>query len=160
MRGIVMDLKYMSAAVESAREGIRLGHGGPFGAAVECGGEVIAVAHNTVLRDRDPTCHAELNAIRLASAHLGTHVLTECTLYTTAEPCPMCMAGIYWARIPRVYVGVRCRCAAHYGFDDAFFYEELQRAESERQISFEYGLLEGDCESVFAEWQERSGQLY
>lgn len=155
-----MDPRFMEKAIESAREGILCEHGGPFGAVITRGNECISIGHNTVLKDQDPTCHAEMNAIRSACQALNTHILDDCVLYTTAEPCPMCLAAIYWARIPKVYVGVRCQCAAHYGFDDSFFYDELKLEPEKRQVSFTYGVLEEACEAVFATWKERSGELY
>ena len=155
-----MDPKFMELAIESAQEGINEEHGGPFGACVVHNGEVVSVAHNTVLKDKDPSCHAEINAIRQACQHLGTHVLKDCELYTTAEPCPMCLAAIYWARIPKVYVGVDRNTAARYGFDDAFFYEELEKHSDEREVEITHGVLSRPCQKVFADWKARSGQLY
>src|SRR5438093_8259131 len=118
---------FMKLAITSAREGVELDHGGPFGACIVRGDEVISVAHNTVLRDSDPTCHAEMNAIRSACKVLETHVLADCEIYTTAEPCPMCLAAINWARLKQIVVGVPRECAAAFGFDDAVFYSELQK---------------------------------
>lgn len=136
--------------------------GGPFGACiVDENGEVIAVSHNTVLKDHDPTCHAEINCIREASRRLGTHILSNCTLYTTAEPCPMCLAAIYWARIKKVYIGVDRGCAARYGFDDAFFYEQLKLPYEERAIEVHFDPLSAVfCENVFARWQQLDRRLY
>lgn len=155
-----MPRKFMQLAVNSAREGIQAEEGGPFGACVVKDGEVISVAHNTVLKDKDPTCHAEMNAIRAACTKLGTHNLEGCELYTTAEPCPMCLAGIYWARISKFYVGVDRDCAAKHGFDDAFFYEQLQLPPEQRDVPAEGGVHSQDCEAVFTQWKELGGELY
>lgn len=152
--------EFMQQAIDSAREGILAEEGGPFGACVVKDGEVISVAHNTVLKDGDPTCHAEMNAIRAACRKLGTHILEGCELYTTAEPCPMCLAGIYWSRLSKFYVGVDRNCAAKHGFDDAFFYEQLDLPVDKRAVPAEYEVLSDDCEAVFTQWKELGGELY
>lgn len=152
--------KYMHLAIVSAREGIQRNDGGPFGACVVCGGDVLAVAHNTVLRDQDPTAHAEINAIREACRKLGNHDLSRCEMYSTAEPCPMCLGAIYWARIGRMYVGVDRQVVADYGFDDARFYAELDRPARQRKLVSEAGLLATECEALFAEWKRLGRPLY
>mmetsp|Transcript_20865 Transcript_20865/g.25264 ORF Transcript_20865/g.25264 Transcript_20865/m.25264 type:complete len:411 (-) Transcript_20865:977-2209(-) len=115
----------MQAAAASAITGVNLQHGGPFGAAVVRNGKFVSLAHNTVLVDKDPTCHAEMNAIRYAAAAMGTHDLSDCELYTTCEPCPMCWGAIHWSRVRKVYTGVDRFTAAEFGFDDKVFYDEL-----------------------------------
>jgi len=115
----------METAAASARLGIRLEHGGPFGASVVRDGVIIAASHNMVLRNGDPTCHAEMSAIRQACKALGTHDLSDCHLYTTCEPCPMCWGAVQWSRLGRAYIGVDRETAAKYGFDDKVFYEEV-----------------------------------
>merc|ERR1719424_1720917 len=107
---------FMKAAAASAMAGVSLRHGGPFGAAVVRDGIFVSTAHNTVLIDGDPTCHAEMNAIRYACAALDCHDLSECELFTTGEPCPMCWGAIHWARLRKVYTGVDRFTAAKYGF--------------------------------------------
>ena len=96
---------FMKLAVEEAKLGVKENHGGPFGAVIVKDGKVIAKAHNTVLKDNDPTCHAEINAIRKASKILDTFDLTGYELYTTGKPCPMCKGAIQWAKIEKVYYG-------------------------------------------------------
>jgi guanine deaminase len=155
-----MDTRFMALAVQSAQEGIRANEGGPFGACVVRGGKVISTAHNTVLRDQDPTCHAEMNAIRAACKILNKFNLSDCQLYTTAEPCPMCLAGIYWARIDQIYVGVTKDVAAQFGFDDAEFYSELTMPHDHRRLKCEVGLLNDQCSEVFKEWKALGRQLY
>jgi tRNA(Arg) A34 adenosine deaminase TadA len=150
----------MLAAVDSAREGVRAGEGGPFGAAIVKDGRVVATGHNTVLKDGDPTCHAEMNAIRAASKVLGTHVLTGCTLVTTAECCPMCATAAMWARVEGVVAGVRREVAAKFGFDDALQYEQLALAPEARQLPFSFHVAEDECRGVFEEWAGRNGVLY
>eukprot|EP00746_Dinoflagellata_sp_MGD_P147014 gnl/MRDRNA2_/MRDRNA2_79410_c0_seq1.p1 gnl/MRDRNA2_/MRDRNA2_79410_c0~~gnl/MRDRNA2_/MRDRNA2_79410_c0_seq1.p1 ORF type:complete len:441 (-),score=100.64 gnl/MRDRNA2_/MRDRNA2_79410_c0_seq1:216-1538(-) len=116
---------FMLSAAASATAGIHLEHGGPFGAAIVRNGVVISCAHNTVLEDSDPTCHAEMNAIRDACRAAGSHDLSDCELYTTCEPCPMCWGGIQWSRMGKIYIGVDRFTAAKYGFDDKVFYDEV-----------------------------------
>ncbi len=126
----------MRLAVEEAQRSMRAGHGGPFGACVIRGDELIAVGTNTVIRDNDPTAHAEVNAIRAACAKLGTFWLEGCCLLATAEPCPMCMSAIYWARIEKVYFGCRRQEAAKIGFADEDIYRELEKNLPDRRVQF------------------------
>jgi len=116
---------FMRAAAMSALAGIRLQHGGPFGAAVVRDGVIISCAHNMVLHRGDPCCHAEMNAIQQACQALGSHDLSECELFTTCEPCPMCWGAVQWSRLGRAYIGVDRHTAAKYGFDDKVFYDEI-----------------------------------
>lgn len=116
----------MKMGVDRARRTMRAGIGGPFGAVVVKDGEVIAIASNTVLRDNDPTCHAEVNAIREACKVLGTHDLSGCELYASGYPCPMCLSAIIWANIKTVYVSGHAIDAAKIGFRDDFIYKFIQ----------------------------------
>ncbi|MBQ6355427.1 nucleoside deaminase [Candidatus Saccharibacteria bacterium] len=116
---------FMEIAVAEAREGIEKGHGGPFGAVVVKDGEVVASSHNQVLSSNDSTCHGEIAAIRKAEQALGTYDLSECELYTTGEPCPMCLAAILWANIDKVYYGRTLADNARVGFRDAKIDEML-----------------------------------
>ena len=115
--------EYMKMAIEEAYNGIRLGEGGPFGAVVVRDGEVIAKGHNEVLKRHDPTCHGEVMAIRRATRKLGTHDLSGCEIYTTGEPCPMCLGAIMWANIEKVYYGCNIDDTELIGFRDKNFYE-------------------------------------
>lgn len=115
------ELMYMQIAIEEAREGIRQGHGGPFGAVIVKDGKIIAQAHNMVLANNDPTAHGEMMAIRKAGAALGTHDLTGCTLYTTGEPCHMCLCAIMWANIDQVFYGCTVEDNGIIGFRDDKF---------------------------------------
>merc|ERR1719163_692186 len=117
---------FMRAAAASAIAGVKLRHGGPFGACVVKNGIVVSCAHNTVLAHGDPTCHAEMNAVRDACARLQSHDLSDCELYTTCEPCPMCWGAIQWSRLNKVYIGADRFTAAKYGFDDKVFYDEVE----------------------------------
>ena len=150
----------MQAAIRAARIGLRKGHGGPFGACITQGDQIIAVAHNTVLWRHDPTAHAEINAIRLACRRLKTHILTGCSLYATAEPCPMCLGAIYWSGIRVVFSGVTLKKTASFGFNDAWIMTELKRPISKRRLKFHQGVLAAACLELFYEWRERKGILY
>ena len=109
---------YMQKAIGEALEGIRQGHGGPFGCVIVKDGKIIAAGHNQVLKKHDPTCHGEMEAIRNAAAALNTHDLSGCELYTTGEPCPMCLAACLWANISRVYYGCTIADNTRIGFRD------------------------------------------
>lgn len=113
--------KYMQLALAEAREGIRQGHGGPFGCVIVKDSKVLAKAHNSVLKNHDATAHGEIMAIREAGEVLGTHDLTGCTLYTTGEPCHMCLCAILWANISKVYYGCTIADNARIGFRDEHF---------------------------------------
>ncbi len=152
--------KAMKLAIESAREGINLKEGGPFGACVVKGDKVISVAHNTVLKDQDPTCHAEMNAIRKAAKVLNTYDLSGCEIYSTVDPCPMCLTAIYWARLDKIIVAAGAELASQYGWDDEAFYQELVKTSELRKIPSEKGLLAKESEAVFKEWQSLGGKLY
>mgnify|MGYP002627274564 CR=1 FL=1 len=136
----------MKIAIEEAQNGIRSGHGGPFGCVIVKDGEIVGKGHNEVVRQKDPTCHGEMMAIHDACQTLGTFDLTGCELYTTAEPCPMCLGAILWANIGKVYYGCNISDTDAIGFRDKIFFsnsfdisEELDRAE---------------CLEVFAEYQQ------
>jgi guanine deaminase len=116
----------MDKAVFEARKGVEKGDGGPFGAVIVRGDEVLAAAHNEVLIRNDPTAHAEILAIRAAAAAAESPHLDGCTLYTTCEPCPMCLAAIHWARIDRVIYAETRQDAAKIGFDDERFHEAMR----------------------------------
>lgn len=131
-----MENKFMDAAVEVAKAGLKAGKGGPFGAVVVYKGEIIAKASNEVLFTNDPTAHAEINAIRQACEKLGTYQLTDCEIYTTCEPCPMCMGAIYWARPSKVYFASSREDAAAAGFDDSLIYREIAVPAEQRIIPF------------------------
>lgn len=116
----------MNRAIEKARETMNKNYGGPFGAAIVYNDKVIAVSSNTVLRDNDPTAHAEVNAIREAGKVLGTHDLSGCVLYATGYPCPMCLSAIIWSNIKVVYYGAEVDIAEKIGFKDDFIYNFIK----------------------------------
>jgi guanine deaminase len=132
-----MDTAFMQEAIRLAVENVRSGRGGPFGAVIVKDGRIIATGANSVTAMNDPTAHAEVIAIREACRALKAFQLDGCELYTSCEPCPMCMGAIYWARPDRVYFAATAADAANAGFDDSFIYEELKRPHSERQIPLE-----------------------
>ena len=115
----------MRRAIELAVEGMRANQGGPFGAVVVRDGVIVGEGFNRVLGTNDPTAHAEIQAIRAASSKLGTFELRGCELYTSCEPCPMCLAAAYWARVERVHYACERSDAARAGFDDSFLYDEI-----------------------------------
>lgn len=108
----------MGLAIAEARRGIKKGHGGPFGAVIVKDGKVVASGHNCVLKNNDSTCHGEINAIRKAEKKLRTHDLSGCEIYTTGEPCPMCLAAILWANIGKIYYGCTLEDNSEIGFRD------------------------------------------
>lgn len=117
---------FMQIALEEAYAGIEAGHGGPFGSVVVKDGQVVGRGHNRVLQKGDPTCHGEMEAILNACQNLNTHDLSGCELYTTAEPCPMCLGGILWANIKAVYYGCNREDTDAIGFRDDMFYDFLR----------------------------------
>jgi guanine deaminase len=125
MNNLDLHLSFIRVAVREATAGVKLNHGGPFGAVVVKSGRIIARAHNQVITTNDPTAHAEVNAIRLATKKLKSFSLAGCDLYTTCEPCPMCLAAILWARIDTVYYGCTQKDAAAIGFDDEKFHQSF-----------------------------------
>lgn len=127
---------HMRRAIRLAEENAASGNGGPFGAVIVKDGKVVAEGSNTVTVDNDPTAHAEVNAIRRACAVLGTFDLSGCELYTSCEPCPMCLAACYWAHISRVYYAAGRDDAAAAGFDDDMIYVEVAKPLDERKLPF------------------------
>lgn len=141
---------YLHRAVEIAGDGIKSG-GGPFGAVVCLDGKVISEAFNRVVLDHDPTAHAEVLAIRKAAEILNTHDLNKCILYTSCEPCPMCLGAIYWAGIKKVVYGCDRIDAEEAGFSDKFIYDEINLEPDRRKISF-LRIYDPDCKAVFRKW--------
>jgi tRNA(Arg) A34 adenosine deaminase TadA len=144
--------EFLRRAIRLATQNVVTGAGGPFGAVVMRGGRIVAEGVNTVTATLDPTAHAEVNAIRAAAQALGSFTLTDCQLYTSCEPCPMCLAAAYWARIEAIYYGASSADAARAGFDDVFIYEELRRASAERKLLPATQLLGEEAWASFAAW--------
>lgn len=151
------DREYLRQAIALARRGVVEGLGGPFGCVIVKDGVVIGKGCNRVTSSNDPTAHAEIVAIRDACRQLGHYQLTDCILYASCEPCPMCLGAIYWARPKRVVYAATRQQAAAAGFDDAFIYREMEVPMGERRIEFEQAADEG-AEEVLDLWRERGNK--
>lgn len=147
--------EFMREAIRLSKEKMLEGFGGPFGAVIVKDGQIIARGFNQVLSTHDPTAHAEVTAIREACRALNTHVLEGCQIYTSAEPCPMCMASIYWARLDECYYGNPKEETARIGFDDQFIYEEFERPLSGRALPMKK-LLADEALEAFRLWEEKA----
>ncbi|MCC7521847.1 MAG: nucleoside deaminase [Flavobacteriaceae bacterium] len=145
---------FMRRAIELAQSGIDKNAGGPFGAVIVKDGKIIAEAHNEVTSTNDPTAHAEVTAIRRACKELDTFQLDDCTLYTSCEPCPMCLGAIYWARPKQVFFAGDRIDAAAVDFDDQFIYDELEKAIEKREIPF-LRILREEAIPVFDNWKNK-----
>ncbi len=139
----------IALSVENTAKG-----GGPFGAVIAKGGEIIATGVNQVTTQCDPTAHAEVNAIRAAARQLGTYNLSGCEIYTSCEPCPMCLGAIYWARLDKLYYAGTKHDAKEAGFDDSFIYDEFLLAPSQRALKSE-ALLRTDALRAFGDWKKK-----
>jgi guanine deaminase len=148
-----MSNPFMARAIELAIKNVRAGRGGPFGALVVKNGAVLGEAANCVTSTNDPTAHAEVVAIREACKRLGHFELTGCDIYTTCEPCPMCLGAIYWARPARVYFGCTAADASAAGFDDSFIYQEIARPHSARKIPMT-SLMREEALAAFRAWND------
>ena len=153
-----MQTEFMRAAIRLSRAKMRAGCGGPFGAVVVREGRIIARGWNRVTSANDPTAHAEVTAIRAACKQLKTFHLADCELYTSCEPCPMCLAAIYWARLKRVYYANTRQDAAQVQFDDDWIYREVARPIARRKIPMRQ-LLRAEALQVFAEWQSQPDKI-
>ena len=142
----------MRRAIVLSEESVRKG-GGPFGAVIAKDGEIIAEASNSVTIDHDPTAHAEVNCIRKATRKLGTFDLTGCDIYTSCEPCPMCLGAIYWAHLDKIYYANDRKDAAKIGFDDDFIYQEMALSPQDRHKKMAI-LLPGEAIKAFRMWEE------
>lgn len=149
--------EFLERAIELAAIGMAQGHGGPFGAVVVRGDQILAEAFNQVTGTHDPTAHAEVSAIRSACRALGTFSLAGCELYSSCEPCPMCLSAIYWARLDRLYFAATRGDAAEIGFDDAFLYTELTLDPAQRQLPSVQALRER-ARQVMLPWKQMPGE--
>ncbi|HBN04327.1 MAG TPA: tRNA-specific adenosine deaminase [Bacteroidales bacterium] len=148
-----MDKEFMQLAIETALDNIKNNNGGPFGAVIVKDGVLIAKSPNTVTSSNDPTAHAEINAIRLACKELKTFDLSGCEIYSSCEPCPMCLSAIYWARISKVYYAADRFDAQKAGFDDSFIYNEISLSEKDRSIYME-NIMHKEGQLPFELWEE------
>ncbi len=147
----------MQKAIDLSKENIENG-GGPFGAVIAKDGEIIATGVNRVTSSCDPTAHAEVSAIRAASAKLGTFNLSGCEIYTSCEPCPMCLGAIYWARLDKMYYGNNKTDAKNIGFDDSFIYDEINLKPSDRKLPSET-LLPDHAIKAFEAWSSKEDKV-
>jgi guanine deaminase len=150
-----MKKELMAQAIREASRGVRRNHGGPFGAVVVQQGVILARAHNQVIKNNDPTAHAEVLAIRRAARKLARFNLSDCELYSTCEPCPMCLAALHWARISKIYYGCTRLDAAAIGFDDNLLYQILSGQQTRSRIDCQ--TMERDaCLKLFEQWSSIS----
>jgi guanine deaminase len=153
-----MSNAFMARAIELSIENVRSGRGGPFGAVVVRGGKIIAEGVNCVTAVNDPTAHAEVVAIREACKKLGVFELKDCEMYTSCEPCPMCLGAIYWARPARVYFGSTAADASNAGFDDSFIYNEIPRPHAQRKIPM-IQMMRDEALEAFRTWQRQPNKV-
>lgn len=154
-----MNAEFMWEAIRLSQKNIRDGKGGPFACVIVKEGMIIARGTNLVTSTNDPTAHAEVVAIREACKELGTFQLSGCEVYTTCEPCPMCLGAIYWARPDRIYFANSREDAAKVGFDDLFLYEEIPRKISERKIPTQQ-LMREEALAAFREWEQKQDKTH
>lgn len=147
----------MRRAIVLSVDNVRNG-GGPFGAVITRNGEVVATGVNRVTANNDPTAHAEVSAIRNAAEALGTFDLSDCEIYTSCEPCPMCLGAIYWARLKKVYFANNKTDAKNIGFDDSFIYDELAMPRQERKLASEI-LLHDEAMEAFRLWDRKEDKI-
>jgi tRNA(Arg) A34 adenosine deaminase TadA len=146
-----MEKEFMDEAIRIAKAGVANGKGGPFGSVVVKDGKIVGSSSNMVFETNDPTAHAEVMAIRDASKNLNTAELTGCEIYSLGEPCPMCLAAIYWARIEKVYFANTKEEAARVGFDDTMIYKELAMPYHQRTLSMQHTPSE-EAKALFTTW--------
>lgn len=149
---------FMEKAIALATENVTSGRGGPFGAVIVRDGEIVATGANSVVSTNDPTAHAEVVAIRNAATALATFDLAGCEIYSSCEPCPMCLAAIYWSRCDAIFYGNTSADAAAAGFDDAFLYEEVNLPLGQRKIPI-VNLLPEQAISNFEAWRKYAGRI-
>ncbi len=149
-----MDEKFMQMAIDLAKENIKNG-GGPFGAVIVKNGKVVATGVNRVTANNDPTAHAEVQAIRTACKELGTFVLAGCEIYSSCEPCPMCLGAIYWSRMSKLFFAASKDDAASVAFSDAFIYRELELEPARRSLATRVMMAREGAE-VFRLWEQQS----
>jgi tRNA(Arg) A34 adenosine deaminase TadA len=145
--------KFMQLAIQLSEQNVDQGKGGPFGAVVVKDGKVIAKSANKVTSSNDPTAHAEVSAIRAACKKLKTFDLSGCVIYTSCEPCPMCLGAIYWARLDKIYYANTKVDAAAIGFDDQFIYEELDLEMNQRRLPI-VQLMREEAQIAFKKWEQ------
>jgi len=149
--------KFMKVAVEEAVAGLKRNNGGPFGAVITRKGKIIAKGHNLVIRTNDPTAHAEITAIRKAAAKLKRFDLSDCEIYSSCEPCPMCFSAIHWAKIKKLYYGCTNKDASKIGFDDKFIYDVIRGVSKKKQVKIKR-INRDECLEPFRLWELKSNK--
>lgn len=152
-----LDKKFMQQAIELSASNVENG-GGPFGAVIVKDGEVVATGVNRVTANNDPTAHAEVSAIRMACQKLSTFRLSGCVIYTSCEPCPMCLSAIYWAGLDKIYFANTKEDARTIDFADAFIYEEIEKPYSQRRVPF-VNMMREDAFKVFQAWIDKADKI-
>ncbi len=152
------DLEFLKMTIKMAEENVLSGHGGPFAAIIVKDGEIIATGVNSVTSELDPTAHAEIKAIRNACKTLDSYQLTDCDIYSSCEPCPMCLGAIYWSRPKRIVFAANKRDAAQAGFDDSFIYEQLKLPINQRKIETIEIMLD-DKTLPFQKWNNYNSKI-
>jgi guanine deaminase len=152
------DRQFMQRAIELARTGMENDAGGPFGCVVVRDGRVIGEGNNSVTSANDPTAHAEIIAIRSACSEIGSFQLDGCSIYTSCEPCPMCLGAIYWARPERVFYACNRDDAAVIGFDDRFIYEELEKPNESREMAMT-SMMRDEALEIFRQWAAKPDKV-
>ena len=150
--------KFMSEAIGLAGSNASSVSGGPFGALIVKDGEIISARTNSVTPDKDPTAHAEVNAIRDACRKLDTFDLSGCTLYTSCEPCPMCLSAAYWAKVDKIYFAAGRDDAADAGFSDSFIYDEFSKSMEDRTIPIEQ-IMPEEGKEPFTLWKKNDDKI-
>jgi guanine deaminase len=153
-----MDNPFMARAIQLSVDNVLSGQGGPFGAVIVKNGAIVAEGVNRVTATNDPTAHAEMVAIRAACAKLGTFALRDCEIYTSCEPCPMCLGAIYWAHIARIYFGNIAADASEIGFDDSFIYRQFAQDLGQRSIPM-VQMMRQEALAAFRAWRDKPNKI-
>ncbi len=153
-----MDNPFMARAIQLSLDNVTSGAGGPFGAVIVKDGAIIAEGANRVTASNDPTAHAEVVAIRAACAKLGAFTLQDCEIYTSCEPCPMCLGAIYWAHIAHIYFGNIAADASAIGFDDSLIYRQFAKPLADRSIPMT-PMMREQARAAFRAWQEKPNKI-
>lgn len=151
---------FMKTAISEARKGMHAHHGGPFGAVIVKKGKIISRAHNTVLKNKDPTQHAEMNAIRSAAKKLKKFDLSGCEIFATSEPCPMCFTAIHWARIGKAHYGATLKDSEKAGFHELHITDFLLKKMGRSKVKLVQDKLKNECRELFKEYKKMRGKKY
>lgn len=153
-------MDFMKEAITESAKNLETGHGGPFGAVIVKDGKIVGRGHNEVIKNNDPTCHGEMQAIRDACRNLGTYDLSGCDLYTSAQPCPMCLSAIIWANIKTVYYGNTAKDTAAIGFRDDFIYQFIENGCQNTDVLSLTQLDRDEANTIFAAYKEKNMTIY